>query len=150
VKLAHHDVGSLAVIERNGRDFRDGVGTISAALLKQVWRVYGTKRSLKPTILQIRFQGAMGVVSLDSRLSGTQLLLRSNMKKFESPSSRDLEICGAAFRPLPMVLNRQFIKILEDLGISTQVFLDLQRDAVNKLRCMTTSAINTATLLESI
>ena len=30
------------------------------------------------------------------------------------------------------------------------MFLDLQRDAVNKLRCMTTSAINTATLLESI
>lgn len=112
--------------------------------------MYGVRRLLKPTVLQIRFQGAKGVVSLDTRLSGRQLLLRSNMKKFEAPSSWDLEICGAAFRPLPMILNRQFIKILEDLGIGTDALIDLQTAAVNKLRCMTTSAINTSTLLEGI
>lgn len=150
VKVVDQNVKSLPVVERNGRDFGDGVGTISRVLLEEVWRVYGTRRLLKPTILQIRFQGAKGVVSLDSRLQGRQLLLRSNMKKFESPNSWDLEICGAAFRPLPMILNRQLIKILEDLGVRSNVFLDLQTYAVNKLRCMTTSAMNTATLLESI
>ncbi|KAK5135005.1 hypothetical protein LTR08_005665 [Meristemomyces frigidus] len=149
VILAPYEVGSLPVVERNGRDFSDGVGTISLDLLRAVWKVYGVRRLLKPTILQIRFQGAKGVVALDSRLQGRQLLLRSNMKKFEA-LSWDLEICGAGFSPLPMVLNRQFIKILEDLGVRTEVFMELQSEAVNRLRCMTTSAMNTATLMESI
>jgi hypothetical protein len=150
VKLDSRQVSSLPIVERNGRDFSDGVGTISKHLLRSVWQVYGTRRPLKPTILQIRFQGAKGVVSLDSRLPGRQLLLRSNMKKFEAPESWDLEICGAAFKPLPMVLNRSLIKILEDLGVRAPAFMDLQRAAVQNLRCMTTSAVNTATLLEGI
>lgn len=46
-------------------------------------------------------------------------------KKFESQGAWNLEICGAAFKPLPMKLNRQLIKILEDLGVPAEVFLDL-------------------------
>lgn len=50
-----------------------------------------------------------------------------------------------------MILNRQLIKILEDLGVPSQVFLDLQRTAVDRLRYLTTtSAINTATFLEEM
>jgi hypothetical protein len=109
--------------------------------------VYGTKRLLKPTALQIRFQGAKGMVSLDTRLPGEQMLLRSNMKKFETESSWKLEICGAAFKPLPMFLNRQLIKILEDLGVPSQVFFDLQEDAMRNLRYMTESPINTGLFL---
>ncbi|KAI7469590.1 RNA-directed RNA polymerase [Hortaea werneckii] len=150
VTLSSDLVGSLPVVERNGRDFSDGVGTIFEDLWEQVMEVYGTQSLMKPTALQIRFQGAKGMVSLDSRLQGPQLRLRSNMKKFESSDSWDLEICGAAFRPLPMVLNRQLIKILEDLGIPIQVFLDLQKETIDRLRCMTDSAINTATLMEGI
>ncbi|RMX75539.1 hypothetical protein D0869_11526 [Hortaea werneckii] len=144
ITLSSDLVGSLPVVERNGRDFSDG------ELWERVMEVYGTQSLMKPTALQIRFQGVKGMVSLDSRLQGPQLRLRSNMKKFESSSSWGLEICGAAFRPLPMVLNRQLIKILEDLKIPTQVFLDLQKETIEKLRCMTDSAINTATLLEGI
>ena len=150
VTLRAGEKGSLDMVERNGRDFSDGVGTISRALLESVWRVYGTRQALKPTALQIRYQGAKGMVALDSRLKGKQLLLRSNMIKFGGSPDRVLEICGAAFRPLPMVLNRQFIKILEDLGIPTDVFMELQNYEVNKLRCMLTSAVNTATLLETL
>ncbi|KAH9824517.1 RNA-dependent rna polymerase like protein [Teratosphaeria destructans] len=150
VILDEKQISNLPIIERNGRDFSDGCGTISKALLQDVWRVYGSRRSLKPTTLQIRFQGAKGVVSLDSRLTGRQLNLRSNMRKFESATSWTLEICGAASRPLLMVLNRQFIKILEDLGIGPHVFMNLQKIAVDNLRCMTHSAINAATLLEGI
>ncbi|TKA65705.1 hypothetical protein B0A55_11132, partial [Friedmanniomyces simplex] len=150
VTLQPGEKGSLSVVERNGRDFSDGVGTISRRLLEDVWRVYGQKQLLRPTVLQIRFQGAKGVVSLDSRLHGRCLLLRSNMEKFGGSDSHVLEICGAAFRPLPMVLNRQFIKILEDLGVHTQVFLQLQDEEVKKLRCMLTSAVNTASLLETL
>ena len=48
-----------------------------------------------------------------------------------------------------MILNRQFIKILEDLGIHAQGFLDLQAAAMRQLREMTDSPINTATFLEN-
>jgi hypothetical protein len=116
-------------------------------LLKKVWEVYGIKRLLRPTALQIRFQGAKGMVSVDTRLEGEKMLLRSNMKKFETESSWILEVCGAAFKPLPMFLNRQLIKILEDLGVPSQVFLDLQSDVIAKLRYMTESPVNTAFFL---
>lgn len=135
---------------RNGHDFGDGVGTISLELLQAVHRVYGTKRMLKPTALQIRFQGAKGMVALDSRLKGKKLCLRSNMIKFPTKFTWNLEICGAAFKPLPMVLNRQFIKLFEDLGIESHVFMDLQNRFKDTLTQMTTSAVNTANWLETI
>ena len=72
-------------------------------------------------------------------------------KKFESYGAWNLEICGAAFKPLPMILNRQFIKILEDLGVPETVFMDLQQTAIDRLRYLTTtSAVNSATLLEEM
>lgn len=152
VEVRRDEVHELAMIERNGRDFADGAGTISQQLLQDVWRVYGTRRQLKPTALQIRFQGSKGMVALDPRLNGRRLMIRPNMKKFEVPKSEtsNLEICGAAFKPLPMVLNRQFIKIFEDLNVPYDVFKELQDKAIDRLRKMTGSATNTATLLDEI
>lgn len=147
IDLLPSSVGELPVITRNGYDFSDGVGTISKDLLVKVWRVYGTRRLLKPTALQIRFQGAKGMVSLDSRLRGERLFLRSNMKKFETENIWKLEICGAAFKPLPMFFNRQLIKILEDRGVPSQVFFDLQEAAMAKLRYMTEHPVNAGVFL---
>jgi hypothetical protein len=132
----------LRDVERNGRCFSDGCSTISLELREKVWRVYGSKRTLKPVILQIRFAGVKGVVPLDSRLVGNQFNIRPSMVKFTGSGSTTLEVCGAAWRPLPMVLNRQFIKILEDLDVPLQAFMTLQDRAVEKLRMMTTSTIN--------
>ena len=47
-----------------------------------------------------------------------------------------------------MVLNRQMIKILEDLNVPGESFLRLQADAVEKLRMTTLSAINAASFFE--
>lgn len=44
-------------IKRNGRAFSDGVGTCSRAVLEKIWENYPQARGLKPTVLQIRFQG---------------------------------------------------------------------------------------------
>ena len=70
------------------------------------------------------------------------------MIKFGGTTVSDIEICGAAFKPLPMFLNRQLIKILEDLGVRDEAFLKLQSDAVESLRITTLSPINAATFLE--
>lgn len=70
------------------------------------------------------------------------------MIKFEGTTAANIEICGAAIKPLPMYLNRQLIKILEDLQVPEQAFLDLQDDAVENLRITTLSAINAASFLD--
>jgi len=79
------------------------------------------------------------MISLDTRLSGKQLLLRESMIKFTGSPSNEIEICGTNARPLPFKLNRQLIKILEDLGISATAFERLQEDAVRKLQSSATS-----------
>lgn len=139
--------GGLRDVERNGRCFSDGCGTISLGLLRKVWGKYGSRRTLKPVILQIRFAGVKGVVSLDSRLVEDQFNIRPSMEKFTGSRSVTLEVCGAAWRPYPMVLNRQFIKILEDLNVPLESFMMLQDRAVEKLRMMTTNTFNASFLL---
>ncbi|KAK4997696.1 hypothetical protein LTR66_002926 [Elasticomyces elasticus] len=148
VLIHKENLNVMPDVERHGRCFSDGVGTISLELLQQVWNIFGTELSLKPTLLQIRFAGAKGMVSLDPRLSGKMLKLRASMIKFYAPNHWNIEICGASFKPLPMVLNRQFIKILEDLGVQPQSFLDLQATAVERLRRATTSPLSAADFLE--
>lgn len=88
------------------------------------------------------------MISLDDRLEGDVLNLRRSMIKFEGSPANDIEICGAAFKPLPMYLNRQTIKILEDLGVRASAFLNLQATAVENLRMTTKSSINAAKFLK--
>jgi len=82
------------------------------------------------------------MISLDSRLSGDSIFLRRSMIKFEGSDSTDLEICGASYKALPMYLNRQVIKILEDLGVDENFFLRLQSQEIERLRKITTTAAN--------
>ncbi|KAL8801528.1 MAG: hypothetical protein Q9182_004370 [Xanthomendoza sp. 2 TL-2023] len=91
--------------------------------------------------------GAKGMISLDDRLEGEVLCLRPSMIKFEA-TSNSIEICGAGFKPLPMYLNRQLIKILEDLRVPHQAFLELQAEAVEQLRFTTENSINASTYLQ--
>lgn len=88
------------------------------------------------------------MISLDTRLQGDTLLLRPSMIKFTGSDATDIEICGAGIRPLPFVLNRQLIKIMEDLGVDENIFLDLQAEAVEQLRSTTLSPVNAASFLQ--
>lgn len=137
------------VNHQTGHTFSDGVGRISYRLLRRVWKEYQQARGQRPTCLQIRFGGAKGVVALDDRLQGEQLVLRPSMVKFHGAGTWNIEICGANFKALPMYLNRQFIKIFEDLGVPAEVFLDLQNNMVEQLRRITKSPVNAATFLET-
>lgn len=87
------------------------------------------------------------MISLDPKLKGEVLCLRQSMIKFKTLES-NIEICGAGLRPLPMYLNRPLIKILEDLGVRDEAFLELQAAAVEKLRTTTESPINAANFLQ--
>lgn len=88
------------------------------------------------------------MISVDTRLNGEVVHLRPSMIKFESPDQSEIEICGSGSRPLPLRLNRQFIKIMEDLQVEPQSFLDLQNSAVEELRRTTESPLKAADFLE--
>ncbi len=87
------------------------------------------------------------MISLDSRIKGHDLFLRPSMVKFSGSDSTDIELCGAAYHPLPMFLNRQTIKIMEDLGVSDDFFLSLQANAVETLRNSTVSTLSASKFL---
>lgn len=139
-------------VVRNGRTFSDGCGTISEALLQRVWRsLPSDRRNKRPTVLQIRYRGAKGVVSLDKALLGEQLHIRKSMTKYVAREGwRDLELCGAAYRPLNMYLNHQFIKILEDLNVPLQKFESVQDDALMALEMIVQHPLNAASFLGSL
>jgi hypothetical protein len=44
-------------VERNGRVFSDGVGTISSSVMQKIWKAVPSMRDLRPTCFQIRFRG---------------------------------------------------------------------------------------------
>lgn len=137
-------------IERNGRCFSDGCGTISLDLLKTVWKKLPPgRRKKRPTILQIRFRGAKGVLSLDTSLAGEQLHVRKSMTKFIAKDDwKDIEICEAAYTPLTFFLNHQFVKILEDLGVPAEQFIAVQKDACRDLELVIQHPLNAANFLE--
>ncbi|KIW67302.1 hypothetical protein PV04_06566 [Phialophora macrospora] len=126
-------------IERNGRVYSDGVGTGSNTLLERIWAALPPERTVKPSVFQIRFSGAKGMISLDTRLTGEKLVLRKSMVKFPAPNSLDIEICDAAYRPLPYFLNQQTIKILEDMGVDESFFFFHQNLEVERLQSTTSS-----------
>lgn len=146
-----HVVETREDVVRNGRTFSDGCGTIPEALLQRVWRsLPPDRRSKKPTVLQIRYRGAKGVVSLDNALLGEQLHIRKSMTKYVAREGwRDLELCGAAYRPLTMYLNHQFIKILEGLRVPLRNFFAVQDDALKTLELMVYHPLNAAAFLRT-
>ena len=93
--------------------------------------------------------GAKGMVAFDSRLSGEKMLLRKSMVKFPGLGSLDIEICEAAYRPLPYFLNQQTIKILEDMGVDDDFFLQHQKRAVDRLRQTASNSTRASDFLKS-
>lgn len=88
------------------------------------------------------------MLALDSRLEGDAIRLRPSMIKFDGSTSTDLEICESAYRPLPLYLNRQLIKIMEDMGVDEEFFLNLQAKEVARLRMITENPFNVTSFLK--
>lgn len=130
------------------RVFSDGVGTISMSALEEVWTAIPLSLG-SPTCIQIRLGGVKGMLSLDTRLTNKEICIRpESMMKFPSRDFKELGICETAARPLKLVLNRQMIKILEDMGTKPSWFMDMQAKALEMLRGVTATIPNTCTFLE--
>uniref|UniRef100_A0A224Z809 RNA-dependent RNA polymerase n=1 Tax=Rhipicephalus zambeziensis TaxID=60191 RepID=A0A224Z809_9ACAR len=110
--------------------FSDGIGMISRSLMRKVCKQLGLPEL--PSAIQIRYAGYKGVLCLNPKLHGDQLLLRKSMKKFHCSTSDSLEIVQVS-APRPVYLNRPLITILEQLGVPGRVFLRLQQNMVLRL-----------------
>jgi hypothetical protein len=93
--------------------------------------------------------GAKGILALNPALRREKLVLRPSMTKFPGSPDYTLEICGAAYKKLPMFCNRQLIKILEDMGTDPDAIIALQEKAIQSLQYITTNPINAARFLET-
>jgi RNA dependent RNA polymerase len=130
------------------RVISDGVGTVSWDVMEIIQSNLPPQKG-SPTCFQIRLGGAKGMLAVDSRLSGSLIQIRPSMTKFDSDDMRDLGICDMASTPIPLVLNRQVIKILEDMGVSDDWFFKLQTAELTRLRGITASDLNTAHFLKA-
>ncbi|OKL62275.1 hypothetical protein UA08_02862 [Talaromyces atroroseus] len=127
-------VTNIKDVERNGRVFSDGCGTISKEILWRIYRDYPRNAAVRPTVFQVRISGAKGMLSLDTTLKGPVICLRDSMIKFQAEADSNIEICSSGINKLPCYLNAPLIKILEDLGVARDLFLELQRKEVEVLR----------------
>ncbi|KAL3458071.1 RNA dependent RNA polymerase-domain-containing protein [Aspergillus heterothallicus] len=132
--------------EDRSRVFSDGVGTLSWDAVKIIRTVLPMKKGV-PTCFQIRMGGVKGMLAVDIKLKGTQIRVRPSMIKFDTSDMRDVEICDVGSKPIPLVLNRQVIKILEDMGVPDRWFSKLQGLRVDELRKATATTKNTAKFL---
>jgi len=106
-------------IQNESYVFSDGIGKISRELTELV----NATANCDSSAFQIRMGGAKGVVALDPRLSGRQVVLRDSMVKFES-GNLELDLLNhSEFRS--GYLNRQIIMLLSSLGIPDSSFEEL-------------------------
>jgi hypothetical protein len=136
VSLQDHDikVSYIPDVQVGDRIFTDGIGTVSEEVVEIINRAYPRKaRRGDATCFQIRWAGAKGVLSLDTTLPGRQICIRHSMEKFSSKDTTNLEICDRA-SAIPCVLNRQLIKIMEDMNVSSSWFMGLQKQEIHRLR----------------
>ncbi|CAK7222103.1 hypothetical protein SBRCBS47491_004756 [Sporothrix bragantina] len=147
-KISVYRIPDVTSLVDNTRLFSDGVGTISLEAAQCIWKQLPRGKK-QPTCFQIRYAGAKGMLSLDTRLDGRQIRLRPSMIKFESSENTNLEICDMAVQPISLYLNRQLIKILEDMGVPTEWFQQRQEEAVRELRLITSSPYNMASFLKA-
>ncbi|KAK3387915.1 RNA dependent RNA polymerase-domain-containing protein [Podospora didyma] len=150
VSLDEHEITVVKIpdVEKNSRVFSDGVAPMSLGAVEVLCQALPESKGF-PTCYQIRWAGAKGMLSLDTTLDGRVICVRPSMEKFESDDKGALEICDASSKPIPMVLNRQLIKIMEDMGVPHQWFLDLQEKELQRLRGITASVFATANFLKA-
>lgn len=146
--VTDHMISDIARIDSRGNEhiFTDGVGKISQEVMNLLQETMPQRKSF-PTCFQLRWGGAKGMVALDTRLTGRKMLIRPSMVKFETEDKDNLEICDSANKPIPLVLNRQMIKIMEDMKVPNDFFFKHQNRELNRLSLVTAHTHNTVEFL---
>jgi hypothetical protein len=111
-------------IVRNGYEFTEGCGRISTAAAAQVAALLHLKPV--PSAFQIRFGEFKGVLVVDPSLVNVAVAFRKSQQKFvihsRTEEQRTLEILEFTKQTKAANLNRQFLMILCELGVSQSYF----------------------------
>ncbi len=75
ITLAPGVAKKMKDVERNGRVFSDGVGTVSTSVLQRIWDGLPVAKRAKPTLFQIRYSGMRKCISVVSLASQSKTLL---------------------------------------------------------------------------
>ena len=129
LKIHESVLTEIAEVEQSGYCFSDGAGTISKSLLEKVHVMVKSEMAWGSAI-QIRIRGIKGVVNVDPSLQGDVLAYRKSMEKFKS-GHLELEVINLASHRFGY-LNRQFITLLSTLDVPDDVFLSLQKQAIEE------------------
>ena len=110
----------------------DGIGKISEDLLilsAQKWGI--TDLTITPiSAIQIRFMGCKGVFAVDPNLPAGTIHYRESQEKFQSDDTA-LNICSVG-NYKEGFLNRQFIILLNTLGVEDKIFVKIENDIIKK------------------
>ena len=85
VELPAGVVKQIKDVERNGRVFSDGVGTVSMSVLRKIWNRLPSTKKTKPTLFQIRYSGKCNIMR--------QVLLSGTKHGLHSCASDSLPMC---------------------------------------------------------
>ncbi|BGP17973.1 hypothetical protein JCM10213v2_006021 [Rhodosporidiobolus nylandii] len=142
-------VPDISVLDKDGKEITnhtDGAGTMSVELRDEVWKsLLGSgfrrdKDAAPPSVFQLRLGGCKGIIVVDRYLKGSQVCLRPSQDKYkafgddeETGARYCLNVADAFTRPGSLRLNRPLISALNDLGVSTETFLNYQAMAVKDI-----------------
>ncbi|GAA5981880.1 hypothetical protein JCM11641_001929 [Rhodosporidiobolus odoratus] len=146
----HHiySIEDITSVDENGVEtacHTDGAGTMSLEARDAIWEAllkHGCRADPSgpaPSVFQIRLGGSKGILVLDKHLDGFKVLLRPSQEKFvgfpddEHGTKWSLSIAREFLYPNGLRLNRPLISGLDDLGVSTEVFLRYQTLAIDEL-----------------
>lgn len=110
----------------------DGIGKISQDLIElsaEKWGINDLK--IKPiSAIQIRLMGSKGVLAIDPKIEKGIVVLRKSQIKFNSDDT-SLNVCSVS-NYKEASLNRQFIILLNSLGVKDEIFEKIQNDIIKK------------------
>ncbi|KIY65187.1 RdRP-domain-containing protein [Cylindrobasidium torrendii FP15055 ss-10] len=136
LKLRKKEVVKMPDIKsESGFDFTDGAGDMSLDLARDVWAKISRRRlndPEPPSAFQARIAGCKGVWMVNPELKGRLLRFTDSQEKFKS-SSLTFDVANHSLHPGITYLNRPLVKVLEDLGVSKQTFLDIQKHEVEQI-----------------
>jgi hypothetical protein len=113
-------------------NFSDGSGMISTDLALKCSEKFNKDSA---SAFQIRMGGAKGVLVLNPSLPKDTVWLRKSMIKFNSNIKNELYVIRTSSYS-PGFLNRQIISLLNFLGVSSEIFEDLQDQNIKLIEKM--------------
>ncbi|RIB18357.1 RNA dependent RNA polymerase-domain-containing protein [Gigaspora rosea] len=127
-----------------GKCLTDGCAPISLAAMREIAKVMDHRET--PQFIQARIGGAKGIWFLEHQVRDPYKLsidLRQSQSKykldfkFDNPFLRTLDLVRIIKSPdRPATLNAQLIRILEHGGVPMQVFIDMIKENVQKIKDM--------------